>query len=37
MVDVGVGEIPAGPWGCPACQWVEPEVEEYGDEAGIAP
>lgn len=23
MVDVGVGEIPAGPWGCPVCHWVE--------------
>lgn len=24
MVDVGIGEIPAGPWGCPECHWVEP-------------
>lgn len=24
MVDVGVGEIPCGPWGCPSCHWVEP-------------
>lgn len=24
MVDVGVGEIPCGAWGCPDCEWVEP-------------
>ena len=24
MVDVGVGEIPSGPWGCENCHWVEP-------------
>lgn len=23
MVDVGVGEIPCGPWGCPNCFWCE--------------
>jgi hypothetical protein len=23
MVDIGVGEMQCGPWGCPACHWVE--------------
>lgn len=27
MVDVGCCEIPSGPWGCPCCYYVEPEVE----------
>jgi hypothetical protein len=27
-VDNGVGMQPAGPWGCPACHWVEGEPEE---------
>lgn len=37
-VDVGVGTMPAGPWGCPECHWVEPtDLEamnrlEAGDE-----
>lgn len=22
-VDVGVGDLPVGPWGCPVCHWVE--------------
>jgi hypothetical protein len=22
-VDIGVGEQPVGPWGCPNCHWVE--------------
>lgn len=26
MVDVGVGEIPAGPWGCFTCHWTEGDV-----------
>ncbi len=28
-VDIGVGVMQGGPWGCPACRWVEPE-EDYG-------
>lgn len=24
-VDIGVGTLQGGPWGCPACHWVEPE------------
>jgi hypothetical protein len=27
IVDVGPGEIPCGPRGCPACHWVEPELD----------
>lgn len=34
MVDVGVGEMPSGPWGCPECQWVE--GQEPGDPDGEA-
>ena len=26
MIDVGVGEMPAGPWGCPECHWVQREL-----------
>ncbi len=26
-VDVGVGSLPAGPWGCPECYWVEPRTD----------
>jgi len=25
-VDVGVGEHPTGPWGCPSCHWVEAAI-----------
>jgi hypothetical protein len=35
MVDVGVGEIPCGPWGCENCHWVEdisPEEQALLDE-----
>lgn len=31
MVDVGVCEIPAGPWGCPNCDWVEPQNDCLAD------
>lgn len=24
-VDIGVGTLQGGPWGCPACHWVEPQ------------
>lgn len=24
-VDIGVGTLQSGPWGCPACHWVEPQ------------
>lgn len=24
-VDIGVGVMQGGPWGCPACHWVEPD------------
>jgi len=24
-VDIGVGVMQGGPWGCPACHWVESE------------
>lgn len=24
-VDIGVGTMQGGPWGCPACHWVEPD------------
>jgi hypothetical protein len=27
-VDIGVGEQPVGPWGCPTCHWVEPAYSE---------
>lgn len=27
-VDVGVGMIPAGPWGCPSCHAFEADYEE---------
>jgi len=23
-IDIGVGTLQGGPWGCPACHWVEP-------------
>ena len=40
MVDVGCGEIPAGPWGCLNCGYVEHETEmvlNFGaDEEGEA-
>ena len=26
-VDIGVGVMQGGPWGCPACHWVEPEED----------
>jgi hypothetical protein len=29
-VDVGVGEVPVGPWGCENCHWVE-GVCEHGN------
>jgi hypothetical protein len=29
MVDVGVGEIPSGPWGCEDCQWVDESERAY--------
>lgn len=34
MVDVGVGELPSSPWGCPDCHWVEGaiDVEDLLDE-----
>lgn len=28
-VDIGVGVMQGGPWGCPACHWIEPE-EDFG-------
>jgi hypothetical protein len=32
-VDIGVGVMQGGPWGCPACHWVEPdEWEEYEED-----
>lgn len=27
-VDIGVGEQPVGPWGCPNCYWVAPDPRE---------
>ena len=24
-VDIGVGMLQGGPWGCPRCHWIEPE------------
>ena len=27
-VDIGVGMLQGGPWGCPVCHWVEPEESE---------
>ena len=27
-VDIGVGEMPCGPWGCENCYWVEGVSEE---------
>lgn len=35
MVDVGCGEMPASPWGCPNCYWVEEPVA-LDDEPGPA-
>lgn len=26
-VDIGVGTLQGGPWGCPACHWVEPQEQ----------
>jgi hypothetical protein len=26
-VDIGVGVMTGGPWGCPACHWVEPQED----------
>jgi len=28
MVDIGVGEMQVGPWGCPACHWFEGKGDE---------
>ena len=28
-VDIGIGVMQGGPWGCPACHWVEPD-EDFG-------
>ena len=28
-VDIGVGVLQGGPWGCPRCHWVEP-LEDLG-------
>lgn len=28
MVDVGIGEIPSGPWGCPECHWVDRSTKD---------
>jgi hypothetical protein len=33
MVDVGVGEIQSGPWGCPDCLWVEPPDDDNFEDA----
>jgi hypothetical protein len=30
-VDIGVGIQQFGPWGCPACNWVEPIPEGMFD------
>jgi len=30
-VDVGVGDVPCGPWGCEACHWVEGLSKEEQD------
>lgn len=30
-VDIGVGNQRVEPWGCPACHWVEPTVEDEFD------
>lgn len=41
-VDIGVGMLQGGPWGCPACHWVEPEeplpelIERCGASMGRA-
>lgn len=42
-VDVGVGTVAAGPWGCPACHWAEPDDpmliatgEDEGDDGDSA-
>jgi hypothetical protein len=29
-VDIGVGIMQGGPWGCPACHWIE-EEEDFGE------
>lgn len=31
MVDVGVGSVPAGPWCCPDCHWVERDEPREAD------
>lgn len=30
-VDVGVGEVPVGPWGCENCGWYEEPLEVDDD------
>jgi hypothetical protein len=38
-VDIGVGVMQGGPWGCPACHWIEPEddpvLKELDDQARL--
>lgn len=31
-VDVGIGTVPIGPWGCPECHWVQAEQPIDGDD-----
>lgn len=33
-VDIGVGTLQGGPWGCPACHWVEPQEPPLPDLCG---
>lgn len=34
-VDNGIGEQQCGPYGCPACHWVEPSIDELISRSSI--